>query len=407
MSQPISEAIRKNRFHEFTLDLRGVPVQSGQTVGVRQVRHAFQFGVNAFWLTRPLPLDVRARLEAHFLELFNAATLPFYWGRYEPEEGRPQQAALQDAAAWCQSHGIPTKGHPLCWHTVCADWLLKYDDATILEKQMARITREVSAFKGLVDSWDVINEVVIMPVFDKYDNAVTRIANYLGHIELTLRCFRQARESNPGATLLINDFDLSHDYEVLLEELLARDCPIDAIGLQTHQHRGYRGADYMTDVIDRFARFGKPLHFTENTLISGELMPGHIVDLNDYQVSDWPSTPEGEARQLEEVEEMYGTIYARPEVAALIWWDMLDGGWLGAPAGLIRKDLTPKPAYIRLQELVRGEWWFPACDLVVDGTGAVRFTGPEGDYEITLADRTVPLSLSRDTPQVTVSLHRG
>jgi endo-1,4-beta-xylanase len=404
MSATLSETIQKNRFHDFTIKLEGALAQPGQTVGVRQVRHAFHFGVNAFWLTHPLPPDARARLEAHFLDLFNAATLPFYWGRYEPEEGQPQEALLKDAAAWCRSHGIPTKGHPLCWHTVCAGWLLQYDDATILDKQMARITRDVSAFKGLIDSWDVINEVVIMPIFDKYDNAVTRIANYLGHIDLTLACFQRARESNPGATLLINDFDLSPDYERLLEELLARDCPIDAIGLQTHQHQGYRGAGYMTDVIDRFARFGKPLHFTENTLISGQLMPSEIVDLNDYQVTEWPSTPEGEARQREEVEEMYSIIYARPEVAALVWWDMLDGGWLGAPAGLIRRDLTPKPAYTRLQELVRGEWWFSPSDRVVDSTGAIALNGPEGDYEITVGDTTVPLSLSRATPTLTANL---
>jgi endo-1,4-beta-xylanase len=407
MSYSLAETIKRTRFHSFTIKLEGAGVQPGRTVAVRQVRHAFLFGSNAFWLTRPLPVEARAQLEAHFLNLFNAATLPFYWGRYEPNEGEPDEAVLKDAAAWCRAQGITTKGHPLCWHTVCADWLLRYDDATIVDKQMDRITRDVSAFKGLIDSWDVINEVVIMPVFDKYDNAVTRIANYLGHIELTLRCFERARESNPGATLLINDFDLSPDYEALLEELLSRGCSIDAIGLQTHQHQGYRGAAYMTDVIDRFARFGKPLHFTENTLISGHLMPEEIVDLNDYQIPDWPSTPEGEARQRDEVEEMYSTLYARPEVAAITWWDMIDGGWLGAPAGLIRKDLTPKPAYTRLRELVRGDWWLPACTLAVDAAGTIELTGPEGDYEITVGSTTVPLSLSRATPVLTANLDQG
>jgi endo-1,4-beta-xylanase len=402
MSHTLSDTIRKHRFHDFTVRLEGASARPGQLVAVRQVRHTFHFGCNAFWLTYPLPTDVRTQLESHFLGLFNAATLPFYWGRYEPEEGRSQEAVLKDAAAWCRSQGIPTKGHPLCWHTVCADWLLQYDDATILDKQMQRITRDVSAFRGLVDSWDVINEVVIMPIFDKYDNAVTRIANYLGHIELTLACFQRARESNPGATLLINDFDLSPDYETLLEELLARDCPIDAIGLQTHQHQGYRGSDYMTDVVDRFARFGKPLHFTENTLISGQLMPSEIVDLNDYQVAEWPSTPEGEERQLEEVEEMYSLLYARPEVAALVWWDMLDGGWLGAPAGLIRRDLTPKPAYTRLQELVRGEWWFAEQHVLVDAAGCIALTGPEGDYEITVGDTIYSVTLSGATPNLTL-----
>ena len=51
------------------------------------------------------------------------------------------------------------------------------------------------------------------------------------------------------------------------------------------------------EVLDRFSCFGLPIHFTENTLISGQLMPPHIVDLNDWQVDRWPTTPEREARQ--------------------------------------------------------------------------------------------------------------
>lgn len=44
-----------------------------------------------------------------------------------------------------------------------------------MRKQLDRVTREVGTFKGKVTLWDVINETVIMPVFDRYDNAVTRL----------------------------------------------------------------------------------------------------------------------------------------------------------------------------------------------------------------------------------------
>lgn len=399
-----AETIKSTRFHDFTITVEGPDITAGQAVRVEQTHHKFLFGSAAFWLTARLPAEVRATLEARFLALFNAATLPFYWGRYEPEEGRPAEAMTKEAALWCHEHGIVAKGHPLCWHTVCADWLLAYDTPTILNKQMARITREVTEFRGLIDTWDVINEVVIMPVFDKYDNAVTRLANYLGAVELTLRVFKRARESNPEATLLINDFDLSPAYEALIEELLERGCPIDAIGLQTHQHQGYRGAEYMIDVIDRFAKFGKPLHFTENTLVSGQLMPANIVDLNDYQVKTWPTTPEGEARQLAEVEEMTSLIYARPEVAALVWWDMVDGGWLGAPAGLIRQDLTPKPAYLRLQELVKGEWWFGKTALALDAQRQLHMRAPEGSYRLQVGSREMTFSLDKAIPALTLVL---
>ena len=36
----------------------------------------------------------------------------------------------------------------MCWHTACANWLLKYDNKTIMQKQLERIDREVKGFKG-------------------------------------------------------------------------------------------------------------------------------------------------------------------------------------------------------------------------------------------------------------------
>jgi hypothetical protein len=41
--------------------------------------------------------------------------------------------------------------------------------------------------------------------------------------------------------------------------------------------------------------------FTETTLVSGRLMPPEIVDLNDYQVEKWPTTPEEERQASETI----------------------------------------------------------------------------------------------------------
>ncbi len=68
-------------------------------------------------------------------------------------------------------------------------------------------------------------------------------------------------------------------------------------------------------------------------------MPEEIVDLNDYQIPDWPSTPEGEARQADEVERHYRTLLAHPSVRSITYWGLSDDGmWLGAPGGFVRKD---------------------------------------------------------------------
>ena len=99
------------------------------------------------------------------------------------------------AAKLLKNFGATIKGHPLCWHTGCAQWLLKYDNKTILEKQLARIYRDVGDFKGIIDMWDVINEVVIMPIYDKYDNAITRLCKEHGRIGLCKKVFEAAKKA--------------------------------------------------------------------------------------------------------------------------------------------------------------------------------------------------------------------
>lgn len=395
----ISQDIRTNRFHEFTIDT-GSP---GGTARIRQIDHDFFFGSNIFGLVRDGDDQAMAAYKEAIAGLWNFGTLPFYWGRYEPIEGQPREEETMRAARWAREQDLTTKGHPLCWHTVCADWLLEYDNDTILAKQLDRIRREVSTYAGVIDMWDVINEVVIMPVFDKYDNAVTRLANHLGPIELTLRVFAAAREANPGATLLINDFNLSPDYEHLIEQLLERGCPIDAIGLQSHQHQGYHGTEYTLDVIERFSRFGKPLHFTETTILSGDPVPPEITDLNDYRPDHWPSSPELEERQAEQAAEYYSAIFSRPETAAIVWWDLQDGNWLGAPAGLVRRDMSKKPAYERLHDLIKGEWWLDEQELRADSDGRVRFTGTAGRYEVDISGATHTVSVTGDAPSARIT----
>ena len=132
--------------------------------------------------------------------------------------------------------------------------------------------------------------------------------------------------------------------------------PIDAIGIQSHQHQGYWGAKKIKEVIERFSRFGLPVHFTENTLLSGMLMPPEIEDLNDYQVKSWDTVPFMEIRQQEDLAEMYGILLNSPYVKAATYWDFADGAWLNAPSGLVRVDGTPKPAYDRLKSIVESRY---------------------------------------------------
>ena len=383
------------------IDKNGNPVSDKDLV-LNQKSHEFLFGCGAFDFLDFPGFEPNEERREKWLALMNYGTLPFYWGRYEPEEGHPEFERLKAASDQLRANNVTLKGHPLCWHTVCADWLLKYSDEVIMDKQLARINRDVTAFKGTIDIWDVINEVVIMPIFDKYDNAITRICNRYGRVTLVKEVFEAARAANPDGTFLINDFNTSPQYEKLLEELLDAGVEISAIGIQSHQHQGYWGEAKLRDVLKRFSRFGLPIHFTENTLISGEIMPAYIEDLNDWQVDEWPTTEEGELRQEKEWEEMYRILFADPNIKAITGWDFADGAWLNAPSGLITKDNRCKPAYNKLLSLVKGEWWTKDEVIHTNSDGIISIKGTKGTYGIEGSEGIIKISTVPSEAVVTV-----
>ncbi len=400
---------RKSTCQVKLLDAQGRPM-AGQTVRAELKKHEFLFGCGVFWLmdllnpsVPPHRKEVLAKYWEAWSELFNYGTLPFYQGTYEPIEGQTREADTLRAARFLREQGCAVKGHPLCWHTVSAKWLLAKDDEAVLANQLARIRREVGAFKDHIRLWDVINEVVIMPIFDKEDNAITRLCQKMGRVPLVKRVFDEVRRIDPQATLLLNDFNTSESYRQLIEDCLNAGVSIDVIGIQSHQHQGFWGMEKLHEVLERFESFGLPMHFTENTFVSGDLMPPHIVDLNDFQVKEWPTTPAGEERQARDLLAMVDTLFEHPQVEAFTNWDFTDGAWLGAPAGLVRKDGSRKPSFEALKGRIRGDW-HTCIERSTDENGCFNLEGFRGEYQISCGNQKGVLTLSKDSPAQNITL---
>jgi hypothetical protein len=126
-----------------------------------------------------------------------------------------------------------------------------------------------------------------------------------------------------------------------------------------------------------------PLHFTELTILSGR---PKATDDNEWhrRRDDWPSTPEGEAAQLDYGSALYTLLFSHPAVEAITCWDFSDNGeWQGAPAGLVRADMSPKPLYDWLAEAF-GERWTTRAKVTTDAEGRARVRAFFGEHDMTV-----------------------
>jgi GH35 family endo-1,4-beta-xylanase len=346
-------------------DVQGHPVP-GVRVTVEQLRHDFLFGCNFFMFGRCRETALEEQYRGRFAALLNYCTLGFYWNFYEARRGKPNYDYTDEVAQWTRDHGILCKGHPLVWDHPAGSPAWLPDDAKEIERlSLARVREIVSRYRGRIQIWDVVNEATHLP--DKVNQ--TRMAGWaadLGPIPYVAEHLRVARAANPQATLLVNDYRTDPPYYKLLDGL--RDdgrLLFDAVGIQSHMHGGLWTRDKTWNTCQTYAKLGLPIHFTETTILSGPRKgPGE----------NWgPTTPEGEAGQAEQVEQFYRTLFSHPAVRAITWWDFADlGAWQGAPAGWLRRDLSPKPVYEGLLRLIKGQWW----------TKAQGTTDPQGRFEL-------------------------
>ncbi|MBV9331397.1 MAG: endo-1,4-beta-xylanase [Alphaproteobacteria bacterium] len=162
----------------------------------------------------------------------------------EPSPGHYDFSAAETLSAFAASHGLLMRGHPLVWHAANPPWL---EQAVLSSRKEALLSGYVTAvasrFRGRMHSWDVVNEALEpsdgMP--GGFRNSFWFKAFGPGYVELA---FRAARAADPSALLVYNDFgceagmpanDLFRARTLsLLEQLLKRNVPVDAYGMQGH-----------------------------------------------------------------------------------------------------------------------------------------------------------------------------
>ncbi|MBL7140500.1 MAG: endo-1,4-beta-xylanase, partial [Planctomycetes bacterium] len=184
-----------------------------------------------------------------------------------------------------------------------------------------------------------------------------------------------AGASPTGGLLMVAD-----DAEALVAAVrqVRDDGPaVAGVGLTAHQHEGVWSVEELRKRISRAAAAGRPVHIAAVTIVGD---------------------PETEAEQAEAVRHFYTAAFAHPKVASITWWDLSDRfAWRNAPAGLLRADLSPKPAYRVLDDLLNLRWRTNAAGRT-DADGAARARVFFGAYQV---------AARADGRQATLQVHLG
>lgn len=145
---------------------------------------------------------------------------------------------------FASANGIKLRGHTLVWYKQLPDWFGSRVSASNAESVLRNhVTTLVGHYKGKMQSWDVVNEVVddksARP--DGLGASVWLDLLGPGYIDIA---FRAAHEADPDTLLVYNDNHMDYDTPqwdrkrdlvlALLHRLKSGGVPVGALGIQAH-----------------------------------------------------------------------------------------------------------------------------------------------------------------------------
>ncbi len=402
--QKAQEGIEKNRkgnAHITFIDKNGQPVKN-ITVKAVQKTHEFKFGVNMFMIDGIESEEKTEKYKKYMGDTFNMATLPFYWDGLEPIKGKPRydknspffyrRPPIDLCLEFCREYGLEPREHAIGYDRFFPEWLYNSTVEEAKAELDAHYKELAERYADRINTIEVTNEM-------EWNDGRTAFYNEPDFIEW---CFKTARKYFKENQLVINEHSwlawvdrcrATDKYYSYIEANMLKGAPIDAIGMQYHMFnkiekeyeatRPFYNPENLYRHMDLYAGLGKPLQVTEVTIPA-------------YSNSEYD-----EAIQAEIVEDLYTIWFSHPAMEQIIYWNFADGyahvwtsdleaihraqgdmtmGENVYYGGLLRFDMTPKPAYHKLHNLIKNVWHTEA-DGAADN-GIFDFRGFFGDYEL-------------------------
>lgn len=390
----VLDGIEKYRKNDLSILIEGdTESLEDITVEINQINHAFKFGANLFMLDELETQEKNDIYRKKFAELFNLATVPFYWSDLEPERGKPRYAkdsprvyrrpAPDLCIEYCKENGIEPKCHCLNYANFHPDWLVGTsveEEKAALEERFASIAER---YADVIPGFEVTNETLQPGPAPK--------SRFFSEDDFVEWNFKTAHKYFPNNHLIINDYNIwepglfnnRNYYYMQIERLLTKIEHLDSIGFQFHSFFSRESEEknakrvynpiMLKKLMDCYAKFGLKEQITEMTIPA------------------YSSQPDDEYVQAELIKNVYSTFFSHPNMEAIIYWNLVDGYAAFAPqgdmtagenvcyGGLLRYDMSEKPAYKMLYHLIHEVWHTKASAKVMNGK--VSFRGFLGEYE--------------------------
>lgn len=196
-----------------------------------------------------------------------------HWRTTRPSEGTFDFKEPDEVVEYAEKHAMPVQAHHLIWGE--EQWLPKwlrngsYTPEQLRQFQKDYIFKTVSHYKGRVIEWSVVNENFSRA--KNYYNLKDWWADRIGMTEQDLdNYFRWARQADPNAKLLLNDFSNEVQNEIsdaqykYIKAAKARGVPIDGLGMQFHINAANPPSKAaVIKNMQRFQAIGVPVYITE------------------------------------------------------------------------------------------------------------------------------------------------
>lgn len=421
VEERVSNGIKNNRKGKTLLKLigkDGKPIV-GKKIELAQKTHDFKFGANLFMLKGFETEAENKAYENAFAELFNIATVPFYWNTLEPEQGKPRfskdspfisrRPPTDLCVEYCEENGIAPKLHCLVYDNFIPSWLPKKDMKQMEYYYEKRISEIAERYAGRMYEFEVINETMSTKWW--HDQSV--ISSKRDVVEWA---FALAKKYLPNEKLIINEgyplletaaMDYRSGYFLQLEKCLLNKTPIDKIGTQHHIFVGNTARteeEYDLSVKEHLNE-GSPLMHLKALDVYGDL--GLPIELTELTIPTFGDSPEDEELQAQLVKAIYSVWFSHPAVDSVVYWNLVDGcayksdskDWYcdenNCRGGLYHRDLTPKKSALMLSNLINKEW-HTEYSAETDRNGCVELKGFFGNYSIIIDGEEYEIGLHKN-----------